>query len=379
MLDERYKVKYGAVQERLGTQKVLLPLSFGTSSLVLFDMVASLLQEQNLAHLGKQGFELVVLHLKEKDDEHTSFDTLAAKYQPVKIQFVVMDVDTVTVGERKQISVNSDFDVLAQSLLQSDAESKSTVSELLAKTPNRSLRADLLAQIYEDLIFQTAKAHQCQTILFGHSMTRLASEVIDLTVKGRGLVIYSHIRDGPRQYNGQTVHVIFPFRDILYAEVEAVLRLLDGLDSFVHDLEPQTQVVKNMTVHALTTQYFAHLDATGYSSTASTVVKTAAKLGGPKEAPIGECQVCGADIHQDPHRWLRNITVSSAAPLNTDEEREYSRMYEASHAEVDETGLHLTVCYGCTVTLAGAGSGFVWPVRQLTQDVLDEFVLTDEE
>lgn len=395
MLDERYKVKYGQVLERLGTQRVLLPVSFGASSLVLLDMIASLLQEQNLAHKGKQGFELVVLHLDNnekgkirKDFESLEkrelsfsqkFEEIAGKYLPVVIKSRVVSIDEIDVDEYIQISVSNEFDVLKQSLSNNDPLHKLTISELLHFSPSKSLRADLQATIYEDLIFRTAISEGCQTVLFGHSMTRLATEVISLTVKGRGLSIHRAIADGPRQYGKHTVHVIFPLRDVLYAEVQAILKYSDKVREHVVEQSEETRIVKNMTVQALTSQYFENLDATGYSSTASTVVKTAEKLGGPKEAKVAECEVCGGDIHQDPHKWLRNITVADAAPLSTEEERSYAEKYDSDFLESSMAGDRMTVCYGCTVTLAGAGPGFVWPTRLTNEEILSEFVLDDEE
>lgn len=378
MLDERYKVKYGASLDRLGTQRVLLPLSFGASSLVLFDMIASLLQEQKLTHKGKQGFELVVLHIREDENASEKFQSLAVNYLPLEIAFKVIDIDQHELSEKVKITVSNEFDVVAQKL-NADLPSL-TVSQLLQLSPSKSLRADLLAIIYEDVIFQTALAEGCQTVLFGHSMTRLATEVISLTVKGRGLQIYQEIADGPRIFQEHTIQVIYPLREVLFAEVDAVLKLRDRLLQYANVPEQsQTRIVKNMTVQALVSQYFDNLDATGYASTASTVVKTAEKLGGPKEPKVDVCQVCGCNIHQDARTWLRNITVVEAAQLDTDEERKYAEVYELEFISDDVGGLPLTVCYGCTVTLAGAGSGFVWPVRSTKEEILDEFVLTDEE
>lgn len=387
MLDERYKVKYGKVLERLGEQRVLLPVSFGISSLTLLDMIASLLQEQNLAHKGKQGFQLVVLYLKENSEDADkitkSFEELAQKYQPVDIKFMIINIDNYNVGERLKTSVSNEFHVLGQKLSTLDPAQHMTVSQLLDMSPSRSLRADLQALVYEDIIFRTAITEECQTILFGHSMTRLATEVISLTVKGRGQEIHRAIADGPRTFDKHTIHVIYPLRDILYAEVHAVLKLSGDLSSYVQaPAEQQTKLVKNMTVQALTSQYFANLDATGYASTASTVVKTAEKLGGPKEPKVGQCQVCGGDIHQDPQLWLRNITVATAAPLETDDQREYAKKYHSQLHTEEVPGQHLSVCYGCTTTLSGAGSGFVWPVKSAEvtkQEIIDEYVLTDDE
>ena len=65
MQDEKYKVKYGKNEENSPVQKVLLTLSCGVSSLVLVDVMTSLLKEQFDMHKGKQGFELVLLNINE--------------------------------------------------------------------------------------------------------------------------------------------------------------------------------------------------------------------------------------------------------------------------------------------------------------------------
>lgn len=393
MLDERYKVKYGQVADRLGVQKVLLPLSYGASSLVLLDMVASLLQEQNLAHKGKQGFELVVVHLKEpnlsgnaSDNSETDsdfasggkkFKELALQYSPVNIEYHEVDIERAVLTAAMKITVNNQFGVIASPSSSDEAE-KRTIGDALRACATRSLQEDLLSLMKNELIRGLSLKTGCKTIIYGHSMTRLANEVISLTVKGRGLTIHESVINKSIEYNQQELQVIFPLRDILKAEVIAILLFNEALQKFLlPDAKPGSRLAKNMTVRDLTTQYFDNLDATGYASTASTVVKTAEKLAGPKEPQQGTCDVCGSSIHHQPQKWLSDITVSIAAPLTTEDEEEYARQYGTSEGSAE--GKELRVCYGCTVTLAGSGKQFEWPMRATAQEIIDEFVLTDDE
>lgn len=374
MLDERYKVKYGAVADRLGKQNVLLPCSFGASSLVLYDMVASLLREQNLAHKGKQGFDLVVVHLAADDDPAYALklSELSQRYAPVAIKSKVIKLDEYIVDPLMKVAVSPAFQVLGQ-----PNEEEVTIAQLLAQCTSRSLREDLLSVVKEELFRRVAVEELCQTILYGHSLTRLANEVIALTVKGRGLNIHEAITNRTLTYRDQELQVIFPLRDILLAEIMAVLNLTEGLPGIATKEEAGSKLAKYMTVQELTTQYFDNLDATGYASTASTVVKTAEKLGAPKVAVTSTCQICGNAIHKDSSGWLRRITVNTAAALVTDEERDYATAYEMEGAK-HAAGEALNACYGCTVTLAGAGDLFLWPVRATKQEILDEYVLGDE-
>lgn len=381
MLNEKYKVKYGAVAERLGLQKVLLPVSFGASSLVLLDMVASLLQEQNLGHNGKQGFDLVLLHILEdkaldREESQKRLETIAERYQPVKIEIVVVDSDIFLLDKHSlwRIQVSGEFHVIhkPQKLAQG-----MTVLQLLDGCASNSLRADLLQFVYHDLITQTAVSQGCQTIILGHSMTRLASEVLSLAVKGRGSEIHQAIADRVITHDESEIHILFPLRDILFAEVQAILDLTEGLGQFVVLNAAKASLAKNMTVKELSTKYFEDLGLNGYASTALTVVKTAEKLGAPKKDVTGQCRVCQADIHTNPKLWLLSITVKAAAPLQTELEEELAREYEEVIGSSELEGDELDVCYGCTVTLLGAGDQFAWPARATKEEILDEFILSD--
>lgn len=393
MQDERYKVKYGAIQERLGTQNVLLPLSFGPSSLVLFDMIASLLLEQNLAHKGKQGFELEVIHLKEPkfmfdgplskeeetDDSKKSsverFSELSQRYSPVKIAYHEIDLNTYAMDPMMAMTVSSSFEVSAAV---PPSHSLQCIGDLLEACPTRSLQEDLLNVLKDEIIKRTAVELGIQTIVYGHSLTRIANEVISLTVKGRGLTIHESVINKTIQYNDTDLQLIFPLREILKAEIAAIILFDQVLQSAVQpDARPGSRLAKNMTVRDLTTQYFDNLDATGYVSTSSTVVKTAEKLGGPRELKLGQCEVCGSGIHHYPQKWLSDITVNTAAPLTTSEEEEYAQRY--TDPDLNSSGRKMQVCYGCTVTLAGSGREFVWPTRATKSEIIDEFVLTDDE
>lgn len=337
-------------------------------------MVASLLQEQTHAHKGKQGFELVVMVIEEtaSDDTRAKLESLVAKYAPVKMTYKIVVLDEYATDPLMQMAVTETFAVLGlqKGLL---AESGSTISSLLASAASRSLRTDLLSTVHAELILRTAIAEKCQTVVYGHSMTRLANEVISLTVKGRGLTIHEAVADRTIVRDGTEVHYIFPLRDILLAEVKAVLDLGDMAEYVVVPENP-SRIVKNMTVEALVGQYFDTLDATGYASTASTVVKTGEKLGGPKDPAVAQCRICGTSIHHKAQKWVNTITVSEGAALTTEEEKEYAAQYAALEAE-NLSGSPVEACYGCTVTLAGAGPGFTWPVRASKEDILAEYSL----
>ncbi|ODV79901.1 cytoplasmic tRNA 2-thiolation protein 2 [Suhomyces tanzawaensis NRRL Y-17324] len=401
MQDDKYKVKYGALIEKLGVQKILLTLSGGPSSLVLLDVMASLLKEQFEGHNGKQGFELVVLNIEEFEIQalNKRLDQLLPQilslYAPIKITYKVLSLSSYILDQEmlEKILINKEFTGFSSPA----PKAEHRLEDLLALCPNKSSAEDLLTIVYDELILRTAYIESCQTILYGHSMTRIANEIIALTCKGRGSTIYKAVADHSINFRDNEYKILFPLRDVLYSEVLAYSKL-SGLDAYrVESTIKKSKITKNLTIRDLTTNYFATLDATGYASTASTVVKTGEKLGAPKDSVIAHCQICGVEIYQDPRGWLRKITVNEAAPIDTEEEKDYAKQYEATfgteYIPDEQNPVH--ICYGCIVTIGGVkqDGGFVWPVKRgeyegeikntyinsEDQAVLDEYILTDDE
>lgn len=391
MQGDRYKVRYGEVAARFGPQKVLLALSLGPSSLVLVDVMASLLEEQMRAHKGRCGFEIVLLNIDEtaskelQNGPKRALVDLVGRYE-VPISFKILNIDSYVLPEDvlHSVAVNEQFSVFKESL---KGQLGLSVAEMLALCPNKSSAEDLLSVIYDALVLRTAYVEKCQTVLYGHNMTRLANEVILLTVKGRGLAIHSAIADRTVTFRDQEINIIFPLREVLFAETQAYAKLAD-LERFqALSTRTSSKITKNMTVRELTSQYFHTLDATGYASTASTVVKTGEKLAAPEAGfEVPECEICGTPVYSNPQRWLRQITVNEKAPLETEEEYKYAEQYSKSEAGALEafSGAPSSVCYGCTVSLGGVAAkrGFIWPLRgpdDAKKEILNEYVLTDDE
>lgn len=396
MQDEKYKVKYGKNEENSPVQKVLLTLSCGVSSLVLVDVMTSLLKEQFDMHKGKQGFELVLLNINEYElkalDRYVKdvLEQLVQRFKPINITYKILSLESYVLDQSllEKIVLNGDFSAYSQSIRH---DRDYTLSEVLDLCPNKSSLEDLLTIIYDELILRTACLESCETILYGHSMTRIANEIIALTVKGRGSSIYQTVSDHLVNFRNKDYRIMFPLRDVLFAEILAYSKLSE-LDTFaIESTKPVSKITKNMTIRDLTTNYFNQLDATGYASTASTVVKTGDKLGAPKfEEDSSICQVCGTEIHQDPKEWLRRITVNKAAPLETEEEKEYAEQYKKASSLIEESSstqrkTPINICYGCTVTISGIKneSGFIWPIKypmnNEEREILNEYILTDDE
>lgn len=394
MNGDKFRVKYGEVAEKLGHQKILLALSCGVSSIVLFDVIASLLKEQLEGHKGKQGFELVLLNLDEFElkslDNHAKkvIPNLLERFEGIDIQYKILNLQSFILDQSllQKIKLTKQFSAFSEKIDPSESYSMESILNLC---PNKSSVEDFLTVVYDELILRTAYLENCETIIYGHSMTRIANEILGLTVKGRGSSIHEAIADHTVTYREKKFEIQYPLRDVLLAEIIAYSELED-LDQYqLKSTKPVSKITKNMTIRDITTQYFNHLDNNGYASTASTVVKTGEKLGPPKiDGSTTNCQLCGVEIHHNPKDWLRRITVSEAMPLETEEEEDYKKQYLQLFGNYEDEDYSdkdpVNVCYGCIVSLGGIKpySGFIWPVKtdkESEHDILNEYILTDDE
>ncbi|CAI5756024.1 unnamed protein product [Candida verbasci] len=395
MVSEQYRAKFGIQAEKYGIQKVLLAFSGGITSMVLLDILSDLLLEQQKTHKGVTGFNLIIVNIDEFEifllnkKIQDIIPNLIQKYNGISIEFKVLSLDSFINEESLyKISLNDEFKSFFKEYNQDI-----TILDILNQTINKSSAEDLLNIIYKNLLLEVAYVENCQTIVLGHSMTRIANEIVALTVKGRGSEIHESIKDHTEIYKNHEIKIMYPLRDVLYAEIIEYGKLADLYQFTIESTIKKSKISKNLTIRDLISNYFTQLTETGYASTASTVVKTGEKLGKSKEKKLGNCKVCNEEIYKNPSTWLKTITVNEPASIETEEELEYNKLYKESTQEEElKLGNPLELCYGCIITLGGfkqTDSGLLWPLKseekQLNyiyendevekQHILDEYTL----
>jgi cytoplasmic tRNA 2-thiolation protein 2 len=396
MSNEKYKIKFG---ENVTSEKVLFPISFGQSSLVLFDILISMYDEQLQNKRGKLGFEIDVLFIDDSSVEKYDksyqeiVKSIRESYEMTKypIKFTRVDLDSF-LSDKKGNSLHkvtllkdfTSFKYLAQ-------DDELTVEKLFKSCPNRASKHDLKQIILNDLINRYAYAKDIQSIIYGNNMNTLAEQVISLTVKGRGSEIYSGLTDGIKSIYGKEIEIINPLRDVssreiaLFSEFRNLIRFqidetLDKYDKIMN---------KQKTINEVVSKYFKAVD-TDYDNIVSTVVKTGAKLTEPKRFDDEYCAVCNGKIYNRPMEWLRDITYNgSRGPENEIEEESLQEWKDANSEfltfieKVEKDAI--SICYGCAVTVGGnTDNSVVWPVRDTTeeedkQQILDDFIIGDED
>ncbi|KAL3232475.1 hypothetical protein RNJ44_04391 [Nakaseomyces bracarensis] len=396
---------------------ILVPLSLGSSSLMLLDIVHLTLLEQRAQH-KKTGFNVDVLICYKEGDEKSFQQIVTAvkelsesrfKENRDEIRFHLLSLDNffkLNSEELHRIVLhNVDFTGKIDSLSEADPQALN-LETILASCPNRSTREDLLTFITTHLVKKYAYQHGQKAILWGHSMTRLADEIISYVVKGRGSQIASSLNstDFDEDY-GKSFKNLYPLKDILLAEVDAYCATF-GLNKFLinYDLlnnllisKPEkkqvggsTRLVKNMTINELARKYFNDIEGE-YSNIIATVLRTGDKLAEPT-APDGvrKCAVCKSKIYDDVSKWLRDITVNVPHPVETELEKELYDKWSTSQIGIEASayyklrdstwshGSDADLCYGCIVTMQGVKNmNLTWPKNneKELENILNEYSL----
>lgn len=392
MNDEKFKVKFG---DNVIPEKVLFPISFGPSSVVLLDILVSLYKEQLRNPRAKLGFELIVLYID--DGEITSYENSVNEimrrvnerynFQEYSITFKKLNINSFIRDKAslQKITLLQTFDSFK---IEKDLSSIKSFKQILDSCPNRASKQDLTQIVKTELVKKYAVANDCKVILWGHNMSRLAEEVIGLTVKGRGAEIYTNLTDGVESYQEWELEHLHPLRDVSQNEINIFVGLQKLSDLL---LVPKDRIeklmVKQKTINEIVGDYYKVVD-TEYDNIVSTVVKTGAKLVEPKKFDGKYCSICKGKIYNDPMNWLRKITYNKAIdPENEVEESSLQQWREANKDEIIELEnsekIPIDICYGCSVTLGGAKkSSLVWPVsgkQSSKEETLSEFIIGDDE
>lgn len=372
MSDEKFKVKFG---EHIVPEKVLYPISFGPSSIALLDILISLYIEQLRNPRAKLGFELTVLYIDDssingyENDVDAIIQSIKTRYNSdqYSITFKKLDIDSFIENKESlhKVTLLQNFDCFK---INKDFSELKPVNEILDVCPNRASKHDLIQIIKKELIKNFAISNDHKTIIWGHNMSRLAEEVIALTVKGRGAEIYSNLTDGVESYKEWNLEHLHPLRDVSQNEINMFINLQELSDLLLIPKDKSEKLmVKQKTINEIVADYYKVVD-TGYDNIVSTVVKTGAKLVEPKKFGEKYCSICKGKIYNDPMNWLREITYNkSVSPENEIEESSLQEWKEANKDEIIELEssekLSVDICYGCSVTLGGTKkSSLNWPV-----------------
>ena len=308
---------------------LLLPISFGVSSIVLLQVLDQ--QLKNRAETGRHaGYSLQVLHVDQSAvlglaSCHDLLDLLKQRYPSYTCT-------TISLEDCGNYGIDLGIPALSNALdIGHAALNKQILLEyFLSSLPSATSRADMIEILRRRLILAFAKAHACDNILFGDSTTRLAEKTLSETAKGRAIVLPWLTADGSSSDGN---NCIYPLRDLLRKEIATYASMTSPLlTPLIREASSQTPISsKDTTIDELMAQYFESVEQ-NYPSIVTNVVRTSGRLAAPSTSEATDtCIICGYPIVDE--IWGGDQLDSAETQL----------------AEVSENGK--AICYGCARTV----------------------------
>lgn len=312
-------------------RKILLPISFGLSSVTLLHILNSHLKTQ-MAKSGRTGFTLSLVFVASPaagtalpDDERLS---AALQQQYPGYEFASLPLHHVF----RLVPHDTALLHLIPGLAANQVPSQEQLASLVNSLTSATARVDVITTLRTRLIVEHAKATGCEGILWGDSTTKLAEKTLAETAKGRGFSLPWHIADGETPFG---VNFNYPLRDVLKKDLAAYIQVSDPpLAPLVH--EPSAGATqasmssKNTTIDDLMKQYFESVEE-NFPSIVSNVVRTTTKLEASSNAGSEPtCSLCSmpvAGARFGIHGW------------GGDQQHDSDRASSVSNPNL---------CYGCT-------------------------------
>ena len=313
-------------------KKLLLPLSYGVSSVSLLHVLDQHLQAQK-ERTGRTTYHLHVLII---DDNFSAcgeaYDPLLPNLQqrfPLHTYSVIPIEEILNYDELRLTEISEEFKSLGE---YPSSTPRDTLYAILSAVPSASSRDDISSILRRRLICAFAERQECHGIIFGDSTTRLAQKTMAETAKGRGGSLPWLTADG---ITCSGLRVIYPMRDILKKELLMYAETVEPpLNSSVILQESASCGIpssKDITIDDLMGQYFESVEH-NYPSIVANVVRTSGRLLPPPLSKSTEfCLLCGFPMEKSHQAWAGDQEAFTATINGT-------------KSASDEKAM---LCYGC--------------------------------
>jgi cytoplasmic tRNA 2-thiolation protein 2 len=292
-----FRVRFSAADR---PRKLLLPVSFGVSSLTLLHVLDHHLSNQK-EKTGRMGFELQVLFVDTSAVERASPEPQLVSH--LKDQFsdhCCITVSLSSILANDSTSGEADLREFLPAVAKADAQPLSAeqrLEYLVKSLPSATARSDVISVLRIRLIAKIAEEKGCEGILWGDCTTRLAEKTLAETAKGRGFSLPWQVTDGESPYG---IAFNYPLQDLLKKELVAYANMANpSFSSLIHQSSGSGQPSassKNTTIDDLMKQYFESVEE-NYPSIVANVVRITSKLQAPPSQSTGQrCKLCSMPV-----------------------------------------------------------------------------------
>ncbi len=270
-------------------KRLLLPVSGGVSSLSLLQVLDAQLNEQ-IAKQNRTAYELLVVHI---DLLGTEQAVSTSWYKTIESRFSLHEYLPI-MKVHEAFCIDEDLeDALSLLGLKRNRQTgdQDFYTTILSTTSSSTSRADLRELLLKRMLVALARQHNCDSILWGHSDSRLAAQALADVAKGRGASLPGALVDGS---SPEGIKSNYPVRDLFKAELDLYVATLSPALQPLRSLTETEPVVsiRNTSIDSLLTSYITS-QGEKYPSIMANVVRTASKLQVPiHKITSSYCTVC---------------------------------------------------------------------------------------
>ena len=318
-------------------KKILLPLSLGVSSTVLLHVLDEHLDAQSKRN-GRTSYGLHILFIDQSafcpsKGHADAVEKLRHRF-PLHTFSVAALHEVLGYNDEHLGEVFKSHGVLYEYSTHSQQDK---LEKLLSALPSATSRFDMVNILRRKLIIAFAESHECSSVVFGDSTTRLAERTLSETAKGRGASLPWLTADNA---SPKGLKINYPMRDLLKGELVLYTKVieppLDPLIAYEDSFESVPTSSKDATIDGLMSQYFQSVEQ-NYPSIVANVVRTSGRLAAPTVlADSILCGLCGLPVESISEAWAGN---QGSVSFSSSEER------TVPAGKVD-------LCYGCTRSVA---------------------------
>jgi cytoplasmic tRNA 2-thiolation protein 2 len=271
---ESYRFKQSSEDQK---RRLFLPVSGGISSLVLLHILDAQLQRQ-MANRNRTAYDIVVARVVLPEEQESA--AVQSAYAELARKFATHTfLPLLALQDALRLDANLDEDLKHIGVVRQDGESDETLlHRMLYRTTSATARSDLQSILLKRLLVSVAKDRGCESVLWGHSDSRLAALALADVAKGRGGSVPSTIADG-QSMSGLNFN--YPVRDIFKTELRTYAQaisdpFLEKEDESDITVQPPSSL-RNTSIDSLLSAYIIS-QGEKYPGIMSNVVRTASKL-----------------------------------------------------------------------------------------------------
>lgn len=272
--------------------RLLVPLSGWISSLTLLAVLVAQIRRQ-MEKTGRTAYEILGMHASIDDGRNVDVWWEKLKLEFPECEFI--SPISLSMVFRRDKTIESDLALIGMERSPDEADD-AFMTRMFASARSATARTELKEIMLKRLVAATARENDCESVLWGHSDSKLAATTLSLVAKGRGTAVSTELADGSILWD---TAFNYPLRDLFTPELDMYLQCTsEGVRTCVLGGAGDVDVPMSLKATSIDALLSTYITGQGekYPSIMANVVRTAGKLQAPEIPENERCKICAGHI-----------------------------------------------------------------------------------